>query len=332
MPTARPPTGSFPIEQVAANPPTTMVPKLPAQRRWIWKDVALGLALAGLLVTSVLAARAYFSPAHSGGTLVVGVASPKSSTVATVFVDGQERDRVESGKSLIVRELPAGPHVVRVTAEGAPDIEEAATVPEGDVVVLMAMLQPATKKAAPEKPVAPQPAAPQQVATQEKAAPAAATVATTTPAPTPPAAAAPTPAPAAQAPAPAPATPTPAPVAAKPPQAAAPAPVVVAQHTPAPAPAERAPARTPRAARQAAASKPAAGPPGFLIANTQPWAKVLIDGHDTGKSTPIPPVSKLALKPGKHTVTFVIESGKKFPFPIEIVSGEDFKLIKTLGD
>src|SRR5262249_7350778 len=72
-------------------------------------------------------------------------------------------------------------------------------------------------------------------------------------------------------------------------------------------------------------------PPGFLVANTQPWAKVFVDGRDTGKSTPIAPLSKLTLKPGKHTVTFVVD-GKKYNFPIEVKSGEVTRLIKTLGD
>ena len=58
--------------------------------------------------------------------------------------------------------------------------------------------------------------------------------------------------------------------------------------------------------------------------------RMFIDGKDTGKSTPIAPRSKISLKPGKHTVTFVVEGGKKYPFDVEIKAGEDFKLIKTL--
>src|SRR6185312_5434923 len=37
------------------------------------------------------------------------------------------------------------------------------------------------------------------------------------------------------------------------------------------------------------------GESGYLVANTQPWAKVIIDGKDTGKTTPIAPRSKIAL-------------------------------------
>jgi len=77
--------------------------------------------------------------------------------------------------------------------------------------------------------------------------------------------------------------------------------------------------------------KPNANENGFLIANTQPWAKVIIDGKDTGKMTPIAPRSKIPLKPGRHTVTFVAD-GKKFNFEVAIKPGEDLRLMKQLSD
>ncbi|MEO6951992.1 MAG: protein kinase [Polyangia bacterium] len=70
---------------------------------------------------------------------------------------------------------------------------------------------------------------------------------------------------------------------------------------------------------------------GFLVANTQPWAKVVIDGKDTGKTTPIAPRSKIALKPGKHNVTFVA-GGKKYSYDVVVKAGEDLYLIKQLSD
>jgi len=73
------------------------------------------------------------------------------------------------------------------------------------------------------------------------------------------------------------------------------------------------------------------GESGYLVANTQPWAKVIIDGKDTGKTTPIAPRSKIALKPGKHVVTFVA-NGKKFNFDVVIKPSEDTRLIKQLAD
>jgi hypothetical protein len=73
----------------------------------------------------------------------------------------------------------------------------------------------------------------------------------------------------------------------------------------------------------------ATGDVGFLIANTTPYAKVLIDGKDTGKMTPIAPRAKIPLKPGKHTVTFV-SGADSFNYPIVIEAGRDHRLIKTL--
>jgi hypothetical protein len=98
----------------------------------------------------------------------------------------------------------------------------------------------------------------------------------------------------------------------------------------------------PRAPAPDAAPEPATPPPptgpatvagvgdmGYLIANTTPYAKVLIDGKDTGKMTPIAPRAKIPLKPGKHTVTFV-SGADSFNYPIVIEAGRDHRLIKTL--
>lgn len=71
--------------------------------------------------------------------------------------------------------------------------------------------------------------------------------------------------------------------------------------------------------------------PGFLIANTQPWAKVLVDGKDTGKTTPIPPRSRIVLRPGKHVVTFVV-ANKKYNFNVLIRPGEETRLLEQLGE
>jgi hypothetical protein len=68
---------------------------------------------------------------------------------------------------------------------------------------------------------------------------------------------------------------------------------------------------------------------GYLVANTIPWAKVLVDGKDTGKTTPVAPRQKIALKPGRHKVTFVAD-GKEFHFPITVTAGQITRLIKKL--
>jgi hypothetical protein len=65
------------------------------------------------------------------------------------------------------------------------------------------------------------------------------------------------------------------------------------------------------------------------VASTIPWAKVFVDGKDTGRTTPIAPSSKIPLKPGRHKVTFEVD-GKKHSFTVIIISGQVTRVIKTL--
>jgi serine/threonine protein kinase len=68
---------------------------------------------------------------------------------------------------------------------------------------------------------------------------------------------------------------------------------------------------------------------GYLVANTVPWAKVEVDGKDTGRTTPIPPASRIALKAGRHKITFDV-NGKKFTFTVRIRPGKTTRVIKRL--
>ncbi len=79
------------------------------------------------------------------------------------------------------------------------------------------------------------------------------------------------------------------------------------------------------------AAPAASGSEGYLIANTHPWAKVFIDGKDTGKTTPIGPRDRIPLKPGKHNVTFVT-SDKRLSVDVMIRAGEDSKVVRDLND
>ncbi len=78
-----------------------------------------------------------------------------------------------------------------------------------------------------------------------------------------------------------------------------------------------------------AAPEPKATGPGYLVPWTRPWARVHIDGKDTGKVTPVAPSAKIPLSPGSHKVTFVVGS-KKHNFTVEIESGKTTKLSKIL--
>jgi hypothetical protein len=71
------------------------------------------------------------------------------------------------------------------------------------------------------------------------------------------------------------------------------------------------------------------GGEGFFIALTKPWAKVLINGKDTGRKTPIVPTNPIKLSPGSYKVTFVLPTGESFNFNIKIKAGEQTKLIKN---
>jgi hypothetical protein len=68
---------------------------------------------------------------------------------------------------------------------------------------------------------------------------------------------------------------------------------------------------------------------GYFLAYTTPWARVHIDGKDTGKMTPIAPRAKIALKPGKHKVTFIV-GRDEFHYWITVEPGKDVKLVEDL--
>ncbi len=68
---------------------------------------------------------------------------------------------------------------------------------------------------------------------------------------------------------------------------------------------------------------------GLFTAYTKPWARVFIDGRDTGKMTPIAPRSAIPLSPGNHKVVFQV-GDQKFPFTVTIRPGEAKNLVTVL--
>ena len=98
-----------------------------------------------------------------------------------------------------------------------------------------------------------------------------------------------------------------------------------------PTPRKKQPRRTPRkTTRTKTTTPPPTGNVGYLVANTMPWgAKVLVNGRDTGKTTPVAPRSKIPLKPGRYKVTFVL-AGKKHSYPVSVTAGKTARLIKKL--
>ena len=69
--------------------------------------------------------------------------------------------------------------------------------------------------------------------------------------------------------------------------------------------------------------------PGLLMLMSKPWARVFIDGRDTGRNTPIPPSNPLSVSPGRHKLTLV-SKGKKYHYKVVIRSGKYLKLVKIL--
>jgi hypothetical protein len=69
--------------------------------------------------------------------------------------------------------------------------------------------------------------------------------------------------------------------------------------------------------------------PGYLVADTTPWARLIVDGQDTGKMTPIAARARIAISAGKHVVTFVVGE-EKFSYTIMVEPGQEYSLKKDL--
>jgi serine/threonine protein kinase len=68
---------------------------------------------------------------------------------------------------------------------------------------------------------------------------------------------------------------------------------------------------------------------GFLMVITKPsGVPVMIDGRETGLRTPIR--QPYALRPGKHTVSFSLDDGRRIDFPVRIEPGATVRMDKTL--
>jgi hypothetical protein len=91
--------------------------------------------------------------------------------------------------------------------------------------------------------------------------------------------------------------------------------------------------RTPTPPQPNVNNAPESGELGTLIISTTPIARVLIDGVDTGRTTPVVPNNPLRLRPGSHRVTFKLSSGRTFDYSTNIRAGEQSRLVGIrLGD
>lgn len=73
---------------------------------------------------------------------------------------------------------------------------------------------------------------------------------------------------------------------------------------------------------------------GYLVVYSTPFARIIVDGVDTHRTTPISSRSRLALAPGKHTLTFVVKTAgieNRYTYSITIEAGKTTKITKQLS-
>ncbi|MCC7534871.1 MAG: serine/threonine protein kinase, partial [Deltaproteobacteria bacterium] len=86
-----------------------------------------------------------------------------------------------------------------------------------------------------------------------------------------------------------------------------------------------------RPERPATPRPPAAEPQpagfGTLVINTVPWARVFLDGRDTGRNTPIP---NLRVRAGAHRLTFRTADGRSVSVSVTVGAGETVRVVRRL--
>jgi hypothetical protein len=265
-------------------------------------------AIAAVLVLGLTVGGAYmlFSGGDTGTVRVLVMGVPDDVN-ARVFVDGVQR----GDAPLMLEHVPEGEHVIEVRAAGYQNASRSVPVTADGMVMLEIRLEADTALAAAAPP--PVVAAP---APPPAPAPAVVAMADPTPAPDPSTLVAPVPPPVPQ-------PPPPAPVA----------------REPEPAPQARA-ERTERTAREAPRERPrrteeedeaprgaAAGAYGFLRIQTIPWARVFVDGRDTGRNTPVP---QLRVPAGRHTIGLRTNDGTMHTVVVTVAAGETQRIARQL--
>ncbi len=301
-----------------------------------WIAVLAAVALL-FLVLSVGGALLLFG-GESTGTIEVRAMDTGDQPVegARVFVDGVQRGRAP----LLIEHVPAGEHEIEVRAEGFRSASRRVQVRARGAALLelplrrdenVVMAAAATPFVAPPPP-APAPAPAPAAEAPPAAAPPSEAAAPATPEAAPPPTPAPEPAPVVE-PAPPPA-PTPEPARTEP------ARTEPARTEPArtePARTERTPRREPERTteRPRIASRvpqrveePRGGSnsgQGTLVISTLPWARVFINGRDTGRNTP---VRDLRVPAGTHTLGLRTNDGTMHTEQVTVQAGETRRIVR----
>ncbi|MEC7519133.1 MAG: protein kinase [Myxococcota bacterium] len=271
--------------------------KPPEKKSGMGKWIAL-LAVAALLVVGLTVGGALlFFGGEETGTVSVRVV-PESAE-ARVFVDGVRR----GDAPLLLEHVPEGEHTIEVRAEGFRTTSRTVPVNAGST----AMLEIAMEQDTPPPAVAAAPPTP-------------------TPTPEPVAAAEPEPEPEAEEP-----EPEPEPVAEEPePEQRAEANVQPRQQP------RQQPRRggdtqrsggTARSGGGSAAPRRAPAGRGSLTINTMPWARVFVDGRDTGRNTP---VRNYPVAPGSHTIGLRTNDGTMHTVQVDVPAGENVRIVRQL--
>ena len=348
-----PPQPAYSGQQPAVVPVEGRKPR----RGSLGRDIAVGVAIAVFVLGGFLVVK--FLVLDSGGDAAPAAAATATIRIemgpgtAELEVDGARIATAENKREFLVS---AGTRKVKLLAKNGAKCEQEMTLPADKTTVIKCELdatapaapkepaaKPAEPAAKPAEPAADKPAEPAADKPAEPAKPADAAPAVAADKPAEPHKPEPKPELKAEPPKPEPkAEPKPEPKADKPvvakpadpPVSAKPAdkPVVAKPaDKPADPPKPVKPADKPRPRAQPDDDNPAdkaaaIGTMGFLTITSTPRAKVLVDGVDTGKSTPI---KKLPLAPGRHKIQFVVGSDKH-TYPVIIKAGETQTLDKNL--
>ncbi len=294
-----------------------ITPEPPAWRRYVvFAVVAMLLISVGALLPFAL--RSVVSPSPAVGSVDV-ITRPV--VVGQLFVDGTLR----GATPVKLENLSAGAHRVRIIAQGYEPFEREVQIQANGSSTLNAELVSVSAPAPAPPAVDPQPAPPSPppaptndatgdapaIAPATQAAPAAPeiTTAVSTPVPSATAAANPPPAPATQ-----------------------PATTTSASGSAATRPSAT-PVRAPSSSTAQTAGPPvragagtAAGPTSITI-STQPWARIFIDGRDTGRNTP---ARDIPITPGRHVIRLVTADSRTLEEIVEIQPGESARLVREI--
>jgi hypothetical protein len=317
----------------------------PRERKGGMGKLIAVLAVVAILVIAISVGGAFLISGGFGGastgTIEVRAMDANDQAVegALVFVDGVQRGRAP----VLIEHVPAGQHEIEVRAEGFRAASRSVPVAARGAALLEISLQR-------DENVVVAAAAPPVIAPPT---PPPAPVAPPAPVPDPAVAAAP-PTPEPAPPAPAPPAPAPTPVAAPTPPAPAPEPARTepartepARTEPATVRAERTPRReperttereprlatnvgttsTPRVPQRVDEPRASSSPAGqaTLVIQTLPWARVFLNGRDTGLNTP---VRQLRVPAGTHTIGLRTNDGTMHNEQVTVGAGETRRIVR----